>query len=659
MDEKILKVLLRLVDRFSDDLSSDNKRRLADRLYEMYGDSLDEVLASNPEELTSLVEAEGTYIERTIPPTIRELRDVLQPQMRKTVESWATVEGLRQRLGEDQTQAAAEYTREENLNAAPDRTTVDKIAALLEKTNVDDPDGSIARDLAEEYTSDIQEMIEAYPDEEVALFDPPDRWLQVDPPVLALRDAMLEKGKAIAEDQRATAEEIRGRAEPQSAPLAPSPSGPRARTAREADRGPTAEDQERASIQAEIDALKGRSLPPIARIQRLQQQLEQVGEPTELVGYDPEAMRPQSSTPLDFSGPASPENQALLDYIASLENQLTQSSSSGPAGPRRLTAAEQTEADQAEIQAILAEQFGGFAFFLQDNISTLNVGLTADGTIVEATDPAATTVKNVLDVIVDKGIVAPTRVLGILQKTEWWQTTDVKMRQFDATYGELSEPAKAEFLEPISNLLDEEAQFLGFALDPTRATRMAEQIARQGKEQDIDYIRRMMVAESAFDATGTEISAFAAARDEVESLAYKYYVPIDSATAATFAEEVYTGERDAIALEQYFKEQASARFPSLDHAINQMGITPDQYFAPYKYQIEQMLDRTNIDLLEEFPEIIEYIPDGAGGDVPRPMTMSEMRTFVRGGNEWQNSAQGQDRAQSLAFAIGEAFGEVA
>jgi hypothetical protein len=334
-------------------------------------------------------------------------------------------------------------------------------------------------------------------------------------------------------------------------------------------------------------------------------------------------------------------------------------------GAPRLTAAEKTAADRNEVHALLQEQFGGFAFFLQSNESQLNVGLTADGTIVAADDPTASTVKNVLDVIVEKGIVALDRVKGILQKTEWWQTTDTRARQFDAQFGELSEPGKVEYLEPILNMLSDEAQFLGgeeyaeaFDLDPERARRMAEQIAREGKETDVDYIRGMMVAESQFAASGSALSSFGESRDEIKKLGADYYVGVSDSDAAGWAEDIYVGDRDVAWMTQYFKNQATARFPSLDHAINTLQITPGEYFAPYKYEIEQMLDR-DVDMMSEFAEVIEYIPNGAGGDVARPMTLGEARTFVRGTNEWQNSTQGQDQASALAFAIGNTFGEVA
>ena len=119
---------------------------------------------------------------------------------------------------------------------------------------------------------------------------------------------------------------------------------------------------------------------------------------------------------------------------------------------------------------------------------------------------------------------------------------------------------------------------------------------------------------------------------------------------------IYTGEATETELDQYLKSSAVAMFPTLDKIINEMGITPTQYFSPYKYQIEQMLGRPNIDMLEEFPDIIQYIPD-TGGDA-RPMTLSEVRKFVRATPEWQMTDTAREQANALTFAIGQTFGEV-
>ena len=133
-------------------------------------------------------------------------------------------------------------------------------------------------------------------------------------------------------------------------------------------------------------------------------------------------------------------------------------------------------------------------------------------------------------------------------------------------------------------------------------------------------------------------------------------MPQTEEAAQTWAEDIYTGERTQAEYEQMLKATAVSKFPTLDKVINEMGITPDQYFSPYKYQIEQMLGR-QVDMLDEFSDVIEYIPDT--GTTSRPMTLSEVRNFVRALPEWQQTDDAKDQARALAFSIGQTFGEVA
>jgi hypothetical protein len=369
--------------------------------------------------------------------------------------------------------------------------------------------------------------------------------------------------------------------------------------------------------------------------------------------FSPEAVRRITEATVAETAAADTFSPELARATSTAADTVTPRTTYTP-GP---TAAQIREANQAEVELLLAQQFGGFSFFLQKHRSDLQVGLTADGQVVAADDPNAATVKNILDVIVDQGITAPTRVLGLLENTEWWQKTDAKMREYDVLTADMSEPQKTEYLEPVLDLLREEAQFLGFELDSGRARDLAEQITRMGEENDSEYIRGLLTAEGSFNAAEVTASSFAAARDEIVAMSKRYFAPINEADAAAFAQDIYVGTKTAEGVEQYFREMAANKFPQLENSLN-AGITPEQYFAPYKYEIERMLDRPNVDLYEEFGDVIQYIPDTGTGEA-RPMTLGEVRKYVRGLDEWQQSSQGTDSARALAFSIGRVFGEVA
>ena len=331
-------------------------------------------------------------------------------------------------------------------------------------------------------------------------------------------------------------------------------------------------------------------------------------------------------------------------------------SSPGPSGPSAADLIAQSKANEDEVYALLQEQFGGASYFFRNNALDMQVGITADGTIVSYDDKSAENTIPLMDYIVDNGITSIARVKGLLQKTEWWQTTDVARRTYDVMWGEMSDPERQEFLEPTTDALTKEAQFLGFDLTEEDAFSLAQTLAQNGDSEDTEAIREMIIGQLANYEITNEFSDFSAGRDALEQLAYKYYVPQTEDTAQDWAEKIYTGEATQTEYEQYLKATAVSRFPTLDKVINQMGITPDQYFSSYKYQIEQMLGR-QVDMLDEFSDVIEYIPDA--GTNARPMTLSEVRNFVRALPEWQQTDDAKDQARALSFSIGQTFGEVA
>lgn len=328
---------------------------------------------------------------------------------------------------------------------------------------------------------------------------------------------------------------------------------------------------------------------------------------------------------------------------------------SGPSGPSAADIIAQSQANRDEVYALLQEQFGGASYFFSKPES-LQIGITADGSIVSYDDESAERRVQLMDYIADNGITSMTRVKGLLQKTEWWQTTDVARRTYDVMWGEMSDPERAEWLEPTTDALTKEAQFLGFDLSEEDAFTLAQTLAQNGDSEDTEAIREMIIGQLAYHEITNEFSDFSAGRDALEQLAYKYYVPQTEEAAQTWAEDIYTGERTQAEYEQMLKATAVSKFPTLDKVINEMGITPDQYFSPYKYQIEQMLGR-QVDMLDEFSDVIEYIPDT--GTTSRPMTLSEVRNFVRALPEWQQTDDAKDQARALAFSIGQTFGEVA
>ena len=361
-----------------------------------------------------------------------------------------------------------------------------------------------------------------------------------------------------------------------------------------------------------------------------------------------------------FGGEASTAGLDVADSETLADDNVgtgTGTSTGTGSGSNMAALAAQQEADRDEIYQLLTEQFGGASYFFRNHATNMLIGITGDGSIVSYDDPEAETQKGLMDYIVKNGITSPARVKGLLQKTEWWQTTDKERRFFDVSWGEMSGPEQAEWLEPVTKALQDEAQYLGVELSDERAFELGQMLAMEGNGDDQEEIRKILFDEDVYTGISAEISGFAGAQDAVQQLAYTYYTPIDDDSARDWAEKIYTGESTQEEYEQFLKSTAVSRFPTLDKVINQMGVTPQQYFAPYKQQIEQMLGR-QVDLLDEFSDVIEYMPD-TGGTTSRPMTLSEVRKFVRATPEWQETDDAKDQARALAFSIGQSFGEVA
>ena len=384
---------------------------------------------------------------------------------------------------------------------------------------------------------------------------------------------------------------------------------------------------------------------------RAQQELAAARRGESIVDTETDAM-----ADIDLSGLTAADFGVAAEGAPDVSTSETQQQQQIPTGPTPAQIMAEREADRDEIYSLLQEQFGGASYFFRQHATNMLLGVTADGTIVSYDDESAESQIGLMDYIVNNGITSMTRVKGLLQKTEWWQTTDVARRTYDVMWGEMSDPERKEFLEPTTDALTKEAQFLGFDLTEEDAFTLAQTLAQNGDSEDTEAIREMIIGQLANYEITNEFSDFSAGRDALEQLAYKYYVPQTEETAQDWAEKIYTGEATQTEYEQYLKATAVSRFPTLDKVINQMGITPDQYFSPYKYQIEQMLGR-QVDMLDEFSDVIEYIPDA--GTNARPMTLSEVRNFVRALPEWQQTDDAKDQARALSFSIGQTFGEVA
>ena len=116
----------------------------------------------------------------------------------------------------------------------------------------------------------------------------------------------------------------------------------------------------------------------------------------------------------------------------------------------------------------------------------------------------------------------------------------------------------------------------------------------------------------------------------------------------------YLGEETLGSVEAMYREQAKGQFPSLAGLIDQ-GVSMRAYFDPYKQRIGQLLEMSDVDLMNDARFQPIMFPGAGGG----PMSLSEAQTFTRSLPEWQYTKNAEDAARSMADNVGRMMGVVA
>ena len=360
--------------------------------------------------------------------------------------------------------------------------------------------------------------------------------------------------------------------------------------------------------------------------------------------------------------------------------------------------------DSAEydlLKEYLAQNYGGFSFFFELEDQTLNIGLNQYDKPVERNSAEAVRNIHILDYIVGNytthdmsggaGQITDDQLLfEALRATEWYQTTNVSMREWQGGGGVSGKYSLVGGADPMARFqeltLGERQQIVGFfdeesiykdlvtaaqelmgpgaedTIGQERLMQLAAEIDYLGYDTDNVELRQRLLnsvinSEQQFQSGTADFSAFRLERDRVDTTARKFYLPITEERRDSYAEKLFTGEMTEADVLAQMRTQAIARYGQSDQvrAALQAGLTMADYFDPYIAEMENILDRP-VDLMMEFPEIIEMV---SADGVARPMTHAELGEYVRGLPEWGQSDQGQDTARGLVQSIGALFGETA
>jgi len=249
------------------------------------------------------------------------------------------------------------------------------------------------------------------------------------------------------------------------------------------------------------------------------------------------------------------------------------------------------------------------------------------------------------------------KLMGALFETDWWRLTSEQARIWDAQLA--SDPAEAErqLRGRIAEVEDYFAE-LGITVDPNKVFEIATNTLRFGIALDSAEFRNTVASQLPMFTSMAQPGAgsFAATIDQIKQLALsEYMVGIADADAWKLATDVIAGNITMDGVKVMFGDIARGRFPQLGNIFDQ-GITPGQFFAPYRNTIasEMELSADAVDLLDPRWAPVLGVADPNG--VVRPMTLSETLTHVRKQPEWERTAKAKEKSASLTRTLIESMG---
>ena len=324
----------------------------------------------------------------------------------------------------------------------------------------------------------------------------------------------------------------------------------------------------------------------------------------------------------------------------------------------------------------VAAQFG-YRFFLfepgtqnprQDMLIT-DTELLAEGGYSEPV--------NVLQYIKDQGLSDPNEIRAAFSTTKWFADTNETMQQFDLEWSAAASPGslndeitlrRRELIAAEENYIRDQLALLGLEDKVTddQITDLAILAKRTG--MDNQAVRQTMTD---VNSEFLNFTSFAGEMDTgllgvyksgVENMAGQYMIGLSDASLDEWVTGMFESEDPELQLALYREEMqqlAKERFPTIGGLIDQ-GMTPKQYFAPYKDKAELLLERP-VDFMggdaNWFDKIANGTPDNETGS--RVMTYTEANKFIRGLPEWQTTKNANDEAREIADNIGRMFGFVA
>lgn len=274
-------------------------------------------------------------------------------------------------------------------------------------------------------------------------------------------------------------------------------------------------------------------------------------------------------------------------------------------------------------------------------------------------------VDNVMAYIDQYGITDTNQIKGAFLQTQWYKNTEPERRKRQAQwYGEGGEVNQTwadsnvnqrALLDDEMDQIRREAERLGLDLNDEDVWTLAFEAWSMGF--DTYEIREQFVKVHEDALFASDEGRFEVTRNDIREDAADYMMTWSDEDLDDAARRVYLGETTVEEIEAGLRAEAKAANPALASLIDQ-GYTPKMYFASYKKEAENLLER-NVDFLGKDRGLYDQLTgtewDKEGA---RPMTRAEFGRTLRATPEWQYTDNARDAAYDAASQIARMFGAI-
>lgn len=266
-------------------------------------------------------------------------------------------------------------------------------------------------------------------------------------------------------------------------------------------------------------------------------------------------------------------------------------------------------------------------------------------------------IKGVLEKAVAEGWDSARLQAGI-QDTPWWKGTEPSRRKFEDRVR--TDPAGInEEQRTLQAKLWDVARSTGANLDPQAISDVSRWAIQWGWNEDQmrdEVIRRSR--ERGYQGPDGNAGIIQSSMSAMQQFARTYHVALDDNTAFSWANQIAAGERKLEDFQPMMTQWAKSRYsysPEISQAIDK-GITPEDFFQPYKQEISKYLEVApeSIDVTNPQWQAMTEVVDPKTGQ-RRIGSIAEVGKAARQDPRWRTTQNGQAAGSKLVGAMSKMF----